>query len=109
MVFCWTLTHLHWPEIEADDNTWESAVLRVMQPPEQPPPFAAPILFSVFYSLVHVYSFMLTIIYWAVLVPNGHGHLPHDRTTATTPCGPLITSVRGKKLTSWPTCRALTA
>ena len=86
MVFSWTLTHLHWPEIEADDQTWESKLLRMMQPPQQTGYSRSRFYFSLFYSLVHVYSFMITIIFWTVLVPNGHGHLPkHPDDPATPP------------------------
>lgn len=79
MAFSWTLTHLHWPHIDESDQTWESRILRAMSPPEQPSYSRRRFYFSLFYSLVHVYSFMVTLIYWAVLVPQGHGHLPkHD-------------------------------
>lgn len=38
--------------------------------------------FSMFYTAAHVFTFMNTIIYWAVLVPSGHGgfkppRMPH--------------------------------
>ncbi|KAK6836597.1 hypothetical protein PG987_007092 [Apiospora arundinis] len=41
-----------------------------------------PLWFSLFYTVSHVFTFMNTIIYWAVLVPAGHGgfkppHYPH--------------------------------
>jgi len=86
MVFSWTLTHLHWPEIDNDDRTWESKLLRLMQPPQQTGYARSRFYFSLFYSLVHVYCFMMTLIFWTVLVPNGHGHLPkHPDDPATPP------------------------
>ncbi len=76
LVFCWTLTHLHWPDVDADDNSWEAKLLRLMQPPQQIGYSRRRFYFSLFYTLVHVYSFMLTFIFWIILVPNGHGHMP---------------------------------
>jgi hypothetical protein len=75
-VFSWTLTHLHWPEIDPNDNSWEAKILLFMQPPKQTAYSRSRFYFSLFYTLVHVYSFMLVVIYWTVLVPSGHGHLP---------------------------------
>ncbi len=77
-VFSWTLTHLHWPDVDPDDRSWEARLLRLMQPPQQIAYSRRRFYFSLFYTLVHVYSFMITIIYWTVLVPNGHGHLPKN-------------------------------
>ena len=42
--------------------------------------------FSMFYTTAHVFTFMNTIIYWAVLVPSGHGgfkppQMPHHHHT----------------------------
>lgn len=89
MVFSWTLTHLHWPDVDPDDRTWEAKLLRVMQPPQQTGNSRGRFYFSLFYSVVHVYSLMLTVIYWTVLVPNGHGHLPKDGGDANAAAGDM--------------------
>ena len=86
VVFSWTLTHLHWPDVDPNDQTWEAKLLRLMQPPQQRSGYSrGRFYFSLFYTLVHVYSFMLIVIYWTVLVPNGHGHLPKRPGAPDTP------------------------
>ncbi|KAH8895834.1 hypothetical protein GQ53DRAFT_854040 [Thozetella sp. PMI_491] len=77
-VFCWTFTHLYYPDIAADDRRWESILLRGMAPPVQTTHSRKRFYFSLFYTAVHVFTFMNTIIYWTVLVPQDHGHLPQS-------------------------------
>ena len=72
----WTFTHLYYPDIEENDNRWESKILRVMSPPTQTAHSRKRFYFSLFYTAVHVFTFMNTLIYWTVLVPQEHGHLP---------------------------------
>lgn len=76
VVQSWTITHMHWPDIDADDTRWESRVLRFMSPPEQLPGSRRRLYFSLFYTITHVFALMNVVIYWAVLVPSGHDHWP---------------------------------
>lgn len=76
MVFCWTITHMHWPDIDAYDTRWKSRVLRFMSPPEQRPDSRRHFYFSLFYTVTHVFALMNVTHYWTVLVPNGHDHWP---------------------------------
>ncbi|OTB01654.1 hypothetical protein M426DRAFT_212186 [Hypoxylon sp. CI-4A] len=77
-------------------------ILRFFSPPNRA---ACPIrryLFSMFYTIAHVFPLMNTIMYWSVLVPSGHGgfkppHMPH-RHYAPPSCGnATITTYDPKK------------
>ncbi|ROV98053.1 hypothetical protein VMCG_07050 [Cytospora schulzeri] len=76
LVFSWTITHKHWPDIDADDTRWTSRLLRLMSPPEQRRDSRRPFYFSLFYTVTHVFALMNVSHYWTVLVPNGHDHWP---------------------------------
>jgi hypothetical protein len=65
---------LYYPDIEDTDRSWESSLLRIMSPPVQTANSRKRFYFSIFYTAVHVFCFMNTVIYWTVLVPQGHGH-----------------------------------
>lgn len=77
MAQSWTITHMHWPDIAANDTRWESRLLRFMSPPEQRPDSRRRFYFSLFYTVTHVFALLNVVHYWAVLVPNGHKHWPH--------------------------------
>ncbi|KAK0636998.1 hypothetical protein B0T17DRAFT_504384 [Bombardia bombarda] len=76
VAFAWSFTHLYYPDIDENDGRWESKILWKMSPPVQTMHSRKRFYFSVFYTAVHVFAFMNVIIYWAVSVPNGHGHFP---------------------------------
>ncbi|KAK3318809.1 hypothetical protein B0H66DRAFT_603375 [Apodospora peruviana] len=76
VVFCWSFTHLYYPDVDKDDHRWKYRVLAKMSPPAQTMRSRKRFLFSLFYTIAHVFAFMNVIIYWTILVPNGHGHLP---------------------------------
>jgi len=50
-----------------------------MSPPSES--YRKRIYFSLFFSVVHVYAFLNALVFWTVLVPQGHGHLPGDDNT----------------------------
>ncbi|KUI54497.1 hypothetical protein VP1G_01907 [Cytospora mali] len=76
MVFSWTLTHMHWPDIDANDTRWKSRLLRFMSPPEQRPGSRRRFYFSLFYSVTHAFSLLNVVNYWAVLGITFEGWFP---------------------------------
>ena len=68
----------HWsPVLDDDDRRWKARVLSTLSPPSSTPCSRKSFYFSLFYTAAHVFNFMNTIIYWAVLVPQGYGNFPH--------------------------------
>lgn len=71
--------HLLFPRPAQDeDDDCEGHRLRrkfigFLSPPSRANSAARRFFFSMFYTVAHVFTFMNTIIYWAVLVPAGHG------------------------------------
>ncbi|KAI3395598.1 hypothetical protein diail_1036, partial [Diaporthe ilicicola] len=76
IVFSWTITHMHWPDIDENDTRWESRLLRLMSPPEQTADDRRRTYFSLFHAVTHVFALMNVIVYWTIQVPNGRAHLP---------------------------------
>ncbi|KAM7195766.1 hypothetical protein V8F20_007336 [Naviculisporaceae sp. PSN 640] len=79
IAFFWSFTHLYYPHLDEYEHRWESVILWVMSPPIQTPGSRKRLYFSLFYTIVHVFAAMNVIIYWVILVPNGHGHLPKGK------------------------------
>lgn len=50
-----------------------------MSPPEQTITSRNRLYFSLYYTVSHVFAFMNTFIFWAFVVPKGHGELPKER------------------------------
>ncbi|KAF3767276.1 hypothetical protein M406DRAFT_251747 [Cryphonectria parasitica EP155] len=76
MVTAWTITHMHWPDTDANDTRWESRLIRFMSPPEQTSDDRRRFYFSLFYTVTHVFALMNVMIYWTIMVPSGHSHWP---------------------------------
>ncbi|KAJ4385546.1 hypothetical protein N0V93_009975 [Gnomoniopsis smithogilvyi] len=76
LVFSWTITHMHWPDIDPGDGRWESKLLRFMSPPEQTADSRKRFYFSLFYTVTHVFALLNVFIYWTLQVPSGHAHWP---------------------------------
>ncbi|CAN8102680.1 unnamed protein product [Discula destructiva] len=76
MVFSWTITHMHWPDIDPNDTRWESKLLRFMSPPEQTADSRRRFYFSLFYTVTQVFALLNVVVYWTFQVPNGHSHWP---------------------------------
>lgn len=72
----WTITHMHWPDIDPSDTRWESKLLRFMSPPEQTAESRRRFYFSLFYTVTHAFSLLLVVVYWTLQVPHGHSHWP---------------------------------
>jgi hypothetical protein len=76
LVFSWTVTHLRWENIDDRmDNHWDIRIIRALSPPVQKPHEHKDLYFSLFYITVHVFSLLSALVFWAVLVPTGHGSL----------------------------------
>lgn len=75
----WTLMHLffpHSPQREATNyhkHRLRNKIIKVMSPPLRANCPKRRFFFSLFYTVAHVFTFTNTILYWAVLVPSGHG------------------------------------
>lgn len=67
---------MHWPDIDPNDDRWESRLLRFMSPPEQTADSRKRFYFSLFYTVTHVFALMNVFLYWTVQVPSGHAHWP---------------------------------
>jgi hypothetical protein len=48
-------------------------LITLFSPPNRANSATRRFFFSMFYTAAHVFTFMNTIIYWAVMVPAGHG------------------------------------
>ncbi|KAH8199542.1 hypothetical protein TruAng_006293 [Truncatella angustata] len=90
----WTLMHLLLPEApQQDPSQCEGHVMRAKITKALSPPARAScpkrrFFYSLFYTVAHVFTFTNTILYWAVLVPSGHGgfkapKLPHIHNPGT--------------------------
>jgi hypothetical protein len=76
LVFCWTVTHFRWENIDdVTGNHWDIRIIRALSPPVQKPHEHKDLYFSLFYTTVHVFSLISALVFWTVLVPTGHGSL----------------------------------
>ncbi|OTA55605.1 hypothetical protein K449DRAFT_438524 [Hypoxylon sp. EC38] len=84
----WTALHLVSPKAievnpaECHGHRFRAYTLRFFSPPNMAVCGIRRFLFSLFYTIAHVFPFMNTVLYWALLVPSGHGGfkppaLPH--------------------------------
>ncbi|KAK0743675.1 hypothetical protein B0T18DRAFT_490343 [Schizothecium vesticola] len=77
--FCWSFTHLYYPNFdERDQHSWEAILLNKMSPPTTTIHSRKRLYFSLFYTAAHVFVLMNALIYWAVLVPKGKGQWPGE-------------------------------
>ncbi|PSS05221.1 hypothetical protein BD289DRAFT_501848 [Coniella lustricola] len=76
MVTAWTVTHMHWPDTDPTDRRWETRLIRFLSPPEQTPDSRRRFYFSLFYTVAHVFALTNVMVYWTIMVPNGHAHWP---------------------------------
>ncbi|KAI8623668.1 hypothetical protein F5Y19DRAFT_492048 [Xylariaceae sp. FL1651] len=82
----WTAMHTFQPNIREPDEDEQGSMVRnriarFLSPPHQLSE-SRRFIFSMFYTTTHVFTLMNTLLYWAVLVPAGHGgfkfpKLPH--------------------------------
>ncbi|KAK8029889.1 hypothetical protein PG993_011180 [Apiospora rasikravindrae] len=80
-VTVWTFMHLLLPKelpedpAECHGHQFRNKIVNALLPPSRTRygNHTHPFWFSLFYTVSHVFTFMNTIIYWAVLVPAGHG------------------------------------
>ncbi|KAH8649826.1 hypothetical protein BX600DRAFT_554302 [Xylariales sp. PMI_506] len=101
-VTVWTIMHLLFPRSLHDDyndcagHRLRTRITHSLSPPTQGDCSFRRLTFSMFYTVAHVFTFMNTILYWAVLVPAGHGgfklpdlprheHPPHNATAMYDP------------------------
>jgi hypothetical protein len=77
----WTIMHLANPRsAENDETTYrdghectQTRILNALSPPNRAACPRRRFAFSMYYTTAHVFALMNAIIYWAILVPAGHG------------------------------------
>ncbi|KAI1134015.1 hypothetical protein F5Y05DRAFT_417679 [Hypoxylon sp. FL0543] len=85
----WTAMHLIFPKaVEVDPaechgHRARAYILRFFSPPTRSNCAITKYSFSMYYTVAHVFPLMNTVMYWAVLVPAGHGgfkppSMPHS-------------------------------
>ncbi|KAK9769667.1 hypothetical protein SCAR479_13666 [Seiridium cardinale] len=78
-VTLWTIMHLLFPHpvyedaIDGYGNSLGNKLVTAMSPPGRATSPQHRFVFSLFYTVAHVFTIANTIIYWAILVPSGHG------------------------------------
>ncbi|KAH9990265.1 hypothetical protein F4779DRAFT_623848 [Xylariaceae sp. FL0662B] len=91
VVTLWTAMHLAFPKAleenpeDCHGHRLRTRILQFLSPPNEATCPARRYLFSMFYTMSHVFPFMNTLIYWGILVPSGHGgfkppNFPHNHT-----------------------------
>ncbi|PHH92910.1 hypothetical protein CDD83_3741 [Cordyceps sp. RAO-2017] len=73
MTFCWTFTHLYYPDADAIRGGVESLLVRAMSLPSNMGSLRKQFYFTLFYAVTTVFSFMNTAIYWSVTRPHEGG------------------------------------
>lgn len=61
-----------------DSHRWLARVIFNLPSTEQIESSSRHFYFSLLYTAAHVFNFMNTLMFWAVLVPQGHGNFPTD-------------------------------
>ncbi|KAK8062464.1 hypothetical protein PG997_014561 [Apiospora hydei] len=92
-VTVWTFMHLLLPKelpeepAECHGHQFRNKIINLLLPPSRNRygNHTHPFWFSMFYTVSHVFTFMNTIIYWAVLVPAGHGGFEPPNALIVTP------------------------
>ncbi|KAK8079009.1 hypothetical protein PG994_002816 [Apiospora phragmitis] len=102
-VTVWTFMHLVLPKELAEDpaechgHQFRNKVINAFLPPSRTRygGYNHRFWFSLFYTVSHVFTFMNTIIYWAVLVPAGHGGFEPPKAPHRHPHAPDNSTVAG--------------
>jgi hypothetical protein len=75
----WTVMHLAFPEVHQERDQYgrggrfKAWLVGIFGPPHAAHNPYSRFAFSLFYTVAHIFSLVNTLIYWAVLVPSGHG------------------------------------
>ncbi|KAI0485328.1 hypothetical protein GGR56DRAFT_617692 [Xylariaceae sp. FL0804] len=78
----WTGMHLFKPHKLFEDpedcegHRIRTRVFQLLSPSNRDASAGHQFMFSMFYTIAHVFAFMNTLLYWAILVPAGHGGIP---------------------------------
>ncbi|KAK7911935.1 hypothetical protein PG985_014416 [Apiospora marii] len=103
LVTVWTFMHLLLPKelpedpAECHGHQFRNKVINTFLPPSRNRygNHTHPIWFSMLYTVSHVFTLMNTIIYWAVLVPAGHGGFQPPNAPHRHPHAPDNSTVAG--------------
>ncbi|KAF2967854.1 hypothetical protein GQX73_g5684 [Xylaria multiplex] len=60
------------PDDDSEDSSVQALIARFFSPPQQPSAIERA-SFSLFYTVSHIFTLLNSGLYWAVLVPAGHG------------------------------------
>ncbi|KOS21878.1 hypothetical protein ESCO_002058 [Escovopsis weberi] len=77
IAFSWTYTHLYYPDPLLCETTFEAWIIRIMSLPHDLGNLRKQFRFTLFYTVVVVFAFMNTTIYWFVTRPH-NGKMPSD-------------------------------
>ncbi|KAM0257359.1 hypothetical protein ACHAQJ_004446 [Trichoderma viride] len=81
VTFCWTFTHLYYPEPEVIDGRFEWIVISLMSLPRNLASLRKQFYFTMFYITTVVFSFMNTVIYWFITRPHDLQNAGNDPNT----------------------------
>ncbi|KAF6843139.1 hypothetical protein CMUS01_02419 [Colletotrichum musicola] len=120
VVLGWTYTHFYHPHIDESRGGWEYRILRLVSLPYDMGSLRKQFYFTMFYTVTTIFTFMNTLIYWAVTLPhndasdgepsqpqpsgvssevthldNGQKLIPHE------PCESSFSNRHGRILTAW--------
>ncbi|PTB43626.1 hypothetical protein M441DRAFT_135928 [Trichoderma asperellum CBS 433.97] len=70
ITFCWTFTHLYYPDVEEVDGRLEWIIISMMSLPRNLASLRKQFYFSLFYTTTVVFAFMNTVIYWFITRPH---------------------------------------
>ncbi|KAL6910164.1 hypothetical protein GGI43DRAFT_378157 [Trichoderma evansii] len=79
ITFCWTFTHLYYPDLEEVDGRLEWCIIRIMSLPRNLASLRKQFYFSLFYTTTIVFAFMNTVIYWFITRPHDYEKGPDDK------------------------------
>ncbi|KAK8096734.1 hypothetical protein PG999_012678 [Apiospora kogelbergensis] len=103
LVTAWTFMHLILPKelpedpAECHGHQFRNRLINAFLPPSRTRygNHTHPLWFSLLYTISHVFVFMNSIIYWAVLVPAGHGGFKPPKVPHHHPHAPDNSTVAG--------------
>ncbi|KAH8130553.1 hypothetical protein FP744_10003857 [Trichoderma asperellum] len=79
ITFCWTFTHLYYPDVEEVDGRLEWIIISMMSLPRNLASLRKQFYFSLFYTTTVVFAFMNTVIYWFITRPHDIETAPGDK------------------------------
>ncbi|KAM0463400.1 hypothetical protein ACHAO4_000114 [Trichoderma viride] len=76
MTFCWTFTHLYFPDPDEVEGSFEWLIINFMSLPRNLASLRKQFYFSLYYTTTVVFAFMNTVIYWFITRPHKFSTAP---------------------------------